>query len=55
MYIYMYDMHTPTHPHQAIYHRGSSVMSVNRLLELLKQFKDSTNKKERVRTLLILL
>ena len=41
-----------THPHythpQAIYNRGNSVMSVDRLLELLKQFKDSTNKRERV-------
>ena len=31
---------------QAIYNRG---MSVDRLLELLKQFKDSTVKKDRVR------
>ena len=30
---------------QAIYNRG---MNVDRLLELLKQFKDSLNKKERV-------
>ena len=30
---------------QAIYNRG---MSVDKLLELLKQFKDSANKKERV-------
>ena len=41
-----------THPHythpQATYNRGNSVMSVDRLLELLKQFKDSTNKRERV-------
>ena len=33
---------------QAIYNRGSNAMSVDRLLELLKQFKDSTNKRERV-------
>ena len=30
---------------QAIYNRG---MSVNQLLEILKQFKDSPNKKEKV-------
>ena len=30
---------------QAIYNRG---MNVDRLLDLLKQFKDSINKKERV-------
>ena len=32
---------------QAIYNRG---MSVDRLLDILKQFKDSANKKERVST-----
>ena len=32
---------------QAIYNRG---MNVDRLLDLLKQFKDSINKKERVST-----
>ena len=37
---------------QAIYNRG---MNVDRLLELLKQFKDSLNKKERVSTSVICL
>ena len=35
---------------QAIYNRG---MNVDRLLDLLKQFKDSINKKERVSTPLL--
>ena len=41
--------------HQAIYNRGSNVMSVDRLLELLRQFKDSSSKKERVGALNITL